>query len=921
MEDKQPVSINLYKKRECHFVKDNLYIFYFFIFSITLFSQNPPRQMEDLDRGLLAVRRNSNEVLLSWRILASEFEIASYNIYKGPTLLNTIPNNGSSNYVDITTSNDTYRVAAVINGIEQELSKPVEPWNNIYKKIPLNSKPEGGTTPDGFEYTYSANDASVADLDGDGEYEIILKWDPSNSKQPGVGFTGNQILQGLKLDGTVLWTIDLGINIKSGPHYTQFLVYDLDGDGKAEIACKTADGTIDGAGTVLGDPNTDYRSSDGRVLTGPEYFSVFDGKTGEFIVTDDYIPARGNVADWGDSYGNRVDRFLACIAYLDGKRPSMVFCRGYYTRTVLAAYDYRDGQLTSRWVFDTNDLGGSSSPYYGQGNHSISVGDVDDDGKDEIVYGSMAVDDDGTGLYSTQYGHGDAAHLGDFDPTHKGLEYWMAHEETSSPDIPQVDFRNAKNGEIFWQIDGSGDIGRGVIADIDPNHLGAEMWASNGTGVHDLTGNVISTSYPTSPGGGINYNMLAWWDGDLMRELVDRQTINKYNLSGGTDRKLTAYNYDGLSLSSNNDSKATPCIIADILGDWREEIIWRSSDNTYLAIFSSPNYTEERIYTLMHDPLYRTSIAWQNVGYNQPAHTGFYLGVGMETPPVPNIYLANESTVPINLDIDQDGVLNTEDLCPNTPRGTPVNSYGCTYIEETGISVYSQTPTCPNKADGKIIISSSLQEISFDISIKGEDIDKNFSNVMLSEENVLELKDLNSGTYEVILTKENIKYKQKFIVAIKQINEIKAERIGLKNNDIAIYNVSGSTEYNIMVNEVSSTYKTTTINPTELLINDLSFTGENYITIKGKNDCQGIVEDRFKIKSEITVQPNPTTDEISIYGIDNGIIQVYNMAGELLLQVPYSGNNSISLKKHLQGLYIVKVIQKENIKTFKVVLK
>jgi rhamnogalacturonan endolyase len=649
------------------YLKNNLLVLAFILTVIPVTAQ---KQMESLDRGVLAVRTSSNQVLVSWRIFASEFTNASYNVYRGTTLLNTTPITGASNYVDNTSTNGTYSVSAIIDGVEQDVSQPIDVWNNIYKKIPITA-PTGGTTPDNVSYTYEANDASVGDLDGDGEYEIILKWMPTNSKDNAhSGYTGNTILQGLKMDGTVLWTINLGKNIRSGAHYTQFMVYDLDGDGKAEIACKTADGTMDGAGTVLGDANADYRNSNGYILSGPEYLSLFDGETGAFITTQNYIPARGNVSSWGDGYGNRVDRFLACVAYLDGARPSLVFARGYYTRAVLAAFDYRDGQLTNRWIFDTND-GSGKETVYGQGNHSITVGDVDGDGKDEIQYGSAAIDDNGNVLYSTGFGHGDASHLGDFDPSREGLEYFMVHEEANEeankPEVPQIDYRDPKTGDVFWSVPGSGDIGRGVIADIDPNHLGAEMWASNGSGIHNLNGDVISTTYPETAGNGSTFNMLAWFDGDLLRELVDRTVITKWNAAtGSTNRTLTAYNYDNVSVTSNNGSKSNPCLIADILGDWREEIIWRKSDNTELVIFSTPNPTTERIFTLMHDPLYRTSIAWQNVGYNQPAHTGFYLGVGMPTPAVPDIYLASST-----LSIEDSGTKNSSSIkiYPNPTSG------------------------------------------------------------------------------------------------------------------------------------------------------------------------------------------------------------------------------------------------------------
>ncbi|UKM65872.2 T9SS type A sorting domain-containing protein [Flavobacteriaceae bacterium GSB9] len=675
--------------------------------------------MESLNRGVLALRTGPSNVSISWRIFGTEFENASYNVYRGGTKLNPTPITGASNFIDSQAFfPGAYSVAAVINGEEQERSQAVDPWDDIYKTIPITA-PSGGTTPDNVTYTYEANDASVGDLDGDGDYEIVLKWYPTNAKDNAQsGYTGNTILQGLEMDGTVLWTIDLGKNIRSGAHYTQFMVYDLDGDGKAEIACKTADGTTDGTGEVLGNANADYRNTSGRVLAGPEYLSIFSGETGAFIIKDEpYDPPRGNVSSWGDDHGNRVDRFLACVAYLDGQRPSVVFARGYYTRTVLAAYDYRDGTLTKRWVFDS-DIEGSQ--YEQQGNHSVTVGDIDDDGNDEIIYGSLTVDDDGAPFSSTGYKHGDASHLGDFDPTKPGLEYFTCHETAgSSPHVPlgnfgalrtnrvpKVDFRGNQLGQIFWQVNqpsGNADIGRCLIADIDPNYPGAEAWASDGTGIHDVNGNVISTTYPQTAGNGSTFNMAAWYDGDLSRELVDRTVITKWNGSG-TDRVLTAYSYDNLSLASNNGSKSNPCLIADIIGDWREEIIWRTSDNTNLVIVSSTDLPTERIFTLMHDPVYRTSIAWQNVAYNQPAHTGFFLGTNMQTPSAPNIYLTG------------DGTLSTNDKLSNNASQIklyPNPTTGMVYFNENNIEaieVYNSL--------GELLIQKPTNDIK-SIDLKG----------------------------------------------------------------------------------------------------------------------------------------------------------------------------------------------------------
>ncbi|HEX9970609.1 MAG TPA: hypothetical protein VGD14_00925, partial [bacterium] len=566
-------------------------------------------QMEELDRGLIAVATESG-VYLGWRLLASDPDTIAFNICRGQERINTELITASTNFLDSTgTVSDQYFVVSVLDGVEQDLSKIVYPWQQNYLTIPLQ-RPAGGTTPDNVNYDYNANDCSVADLDGDNEYEIVLKWDPSNSKDNSQdGYTGNVYLDGLEMDGTLLWRINLGRNIRAGAHYTQFVVYDLDGDGKAELACKTADGTVDGLGNVIGDPEADYRNSNGYILSGPEFFTIFSGETGEVVATTNYVPARGNVSSWGDDYGNRVDRFLACVAYLDGERPSVVMCRGYYTRTVLAAWDWRNNTLTSRWIFDSNN---GYPSYAGQGNHNLSVADVDQDGKDEIVYGSMAVDDGGSGLWNSNLGHGDALHVSDIDINRPGLEVWGIHENAQKGSA----LLDAKTGEIIWAT-GPGDVGRGVSANLDDTQDGMECWGGT-DGLRSAQNVRIGPAPPSS-------NHVVWWDGDLTRELLDGNNIRKY---GGSHPYLLIA--DGCS--SNNGTKSNPALQADLFGDWREEVIWRTSDNQNLRIYTTTDTTSYRIPTLMHDRQYRLAIAWQNVAYNQPPHPSFFIGAGMFTP-------------------------------------------------------------------------------------------------------------------------------------------------------------------------------------------------------------------------------------------------------------------------------------------------
>ncbi len=601
------------------------------------------RQMEYLDRGVVAVKVGGG-VFVSWRISGTEKSDVAFNLYRDTTLVANVT--GAGNYVDKAgNAGSKYSVSAVVNGTELAKSPAVGVWGSNCMQLPLQI-PAGGTTPDGVSYTYSANDCSVGDLDGDGQYEIILKWDPSNSKDNSQsGYTGNVYLDAYKFNGTRLWRIDLGRNIRAGAHYTQFMVYDLDGDGKAEVACKTADGTKDGTGVTIGNAGADYRNSSGYILSGPEYLTVFQGSTGKALYTGAYEPARGTVSSWGDSYGNRVDRFLACIAYLDGVHPSLVMCRGYYTRTVLAAYDWNGSALTRRWVFDSNSSGNSG--YSGQGNHNLSVADVDNDDKDEIIYGSCTIDDNGKGLYTTGLGHGDAMHAGDLDPNRSGLEVWACHEDTAGNGGVGASFRDARTGSVLWKFTASGDVGRACSADLTAQYAGEEVWAA-GSPLYSSTGQNIGSA--PSP-----KNFAIWWDGDELRELLDNTSITKYG--GGT--LLSAG-----GCASNNGTKATPCLQADIFGDWREEAIWRTSDNKYLNIYTTTDVTSRRIYTLMHDPVYRLGVAWQNTAYNQPPHTGFFIGSGMKTPPEPSIYLAGESTTPVIIygDVNDDGDINALDF-------------------------------------------------------------------------------------------------------------------------------------------------------------------------------------------------------------------------------------------------------------------
>lgn len=587
------------------------------------------RKMEFLDRGMVGVKTTENSVFLSWRLLGTDDFDTAFAIYRQEgngihKKLNNAPLTKGTNFLDdhVDLSKDvTYTLDLVSGGKEKEVAKLTlskDQKVQQYLNIPLR-------TPKG----YTPGDVSVGDLDGDGTYELIVHQTGVGHDNAHNGITSEPLFQAYKLDGTFLWEINLGKNIREGAHYTQFMVYDLDSDGRAELVCKTADGTKDALGHVIGNPKADWRDTVsssrtvGRILKGPEYLTVFDGLTGKAICTVDYLPERGDLRSWGDTNANRSDRFLACVAYLDGIHPSVVMTRGYYERTALAAWDFKDKKLVSRWVFDSKVR---QDPYSGQGYHNLTVADVDQDGKDEIVFGSMVIDDNGKGLYSTGLGHGDALHVSDLDPERPGLEIFGIHELKGGRKGIGVALLDAKTGDILFQSAIDQDIPRGVAANIDPDHKGAYLWWLGSKDMYDTEGNIIGRA-PRST------NFLIWWDADLSRELLNSNYIEKYQ-NGKTERIFTA-----TGSSSINGSKSTPNLSADIFGDWREELVLRSEDNQNLRIYTTTIPTEQRVYTLMHDPQYRLSIAWQNVGYNQPPHVGYYLGMGMNRPVKPNIRL------------------------------------------------------------------------------------------------------------------------------------------------------------------------------------------------------------------------------------------------------------------------------------------
>ena len=656
--------------------------------------QTNARQMEKLNRGLIAVKTTAdtrgqavNGVYLSWRLLGDEsLENQAFDIYKNGTKIHTTGVHDATNWIDTSgTASDKYKVVKAGEDASKETEVTPTSNNNCaksnevgngnseknsftYVDIPISRPDPVERMGDGKISNYytvdkshegGANDASVGDLDGDGNYEIVLKWDPTDSKDSaGADFTGNAYIDAYKIDPNndgYMWRIDLGKNVTSGAHYTQFLVYDFDGDGKSEVAMKTAPGTVDGTGhyvTEVGDTdeirNTDntksYIGTSGR-LKGKnpftQYLTIFDGETGTALYTTDFIPYDAAEDQyWGDGKAkyNRSERYLAAVAYLDGIHPSIVMCRGYYHDSVIRAYTWDGTELTMQWEHK-GKKSESSTTLYGQGNHNLSVGDIDNDGKDEIVYGSAALDDDGkTVLGNTGLGHGDAMHMSDFN--NDGTQEVFSVKEEEFKKYAE-DLRVASTGKHFWssgKLTTSSDNGRGVMDNIDDSYAKKHSnalaigWSSGIANAHDLNGDDVAAK-PAGAGSGTFDNFLVYWDGDLSRELLDANIIQKYYAATGTTKRFYGPS-DGYTLtggSTNNYSKRNPSLVADIWGDWREEIIMpvnkgSATDQAYLRIYTSTIPTDYRITTLMHDCQYRLSVAWQNVGYNQPTHASYYIG-------------------------------------------------------------------------------------------------------------------------------------------------------------------------------------------------------------------------------------------------------------------------------------------------------
>ena len=580
-------------------------------------------QMENLDRGVVAVKV-SGGVYVGWRMFGYEYDTTAsnvtYNVYRDGAKVANVTD--STNYLDASGSaSSKYTVTAVIKGTEGAQSPAATVWGQQYLSIPI--KPPSGS--------YSANDASAGDLDGDGKLDIVLKWDPSNSKDSGSsGTTDPCIIDGYTMAGTKLWSINVGSNIRAGAHDTQFSVYDFDGDGKAEVSFKTAPGTKDGKGNFLtkgpaaGADNTkDYRSSGGMVLEGPEWLTVFSGVDGSELDTVDYPVPYGTVANavatWGDANGNRSHRYNGGFAFVkDGGvaagLPSIIQQRGYYTRLTVSAMTFRGGVLAKNWVYDSGSTAGNEA--YGQGCHSCMAGDVDDDGAQEIIPGSSTINSDGTFRCATGIGHGDALHVSEL-VVGKGISVFLPHEMAGGQDC-----HDASTCSLYFNMTGGSDNGRGVADYVNPLDVDAAVCSSTHGRKNCKTGADVASNAGTC--------FLMYWDADELRELEAGTSITK---DGGG----TLLNASGCA--SNNSTKSTPTLTADLLGDWREELVLRESSNSALRLFTTTDVTKRRIYTLMHDPTYRAQVSFEQSSYNQPPHVGFHIGPGMADPPKPDIYV------------------------------------------------------------------------------------------------------------------------------------------------------------------------------------------------------------------------------------------------------------------------------------------
>jgi len=693
--------------------------------------------MEYLDRGLVALKAPSG-VYLSWRMLGTDPEDVGFLIYRNGSRLESQPYTATTNYTDYEGSlTDTYFIRTVINNSVVEVSDTVTVWPVLpatesadkpgvpFKRIPLPDPP----VLEGTNFT--PGDMSVGDLDGDGDYELVYEWEPDNYYNP--------FIDAIDLDGNFLWRINCGPNTIIND--LAFLVYDMDLDGKAELAMKTGPGTMDGTGNYLatGPAATDddshlvARVDGGHLMEDPAYMTVFNGETGAELATTEYWPPIGPISEmeevWGDNYGKRSGSIKSAVLYNDEiGLPVMVFTRGIYTRIGMGAYTWDGEELQTVWQFDTENP--VYHDYEGQGNHSVAVGDVDGDGSDELIYGACAIDHDGTGLYNTRRGHGDSHHLGDLIPDHPGMEYFQPHENSTYG----ITMRDAATGEILWEYLDPADVGRAWAADVDPAYPGSEI-AAVGFPNYDCNGDTI----PTDPASYNAYYQPIYFDGDVQRELRKETAVN--GMIGGPGRIVTCWYYGASTVHS---TKEDANLVADIIGDWREEMIFRKYDNSELLLFTTWLSTSRKNYTLMHDPTYRMNVVVQNIGYNQPANVGYYFPDGA---PVPNIemikYFPDTTTVPVD-----------------------TSTVDTTQIHIGVLTREREMELYPNPASSLLHVTLPLEDNDLSVlevfNLAGEKI---YQTRIFRNETVLNLDGYNKGIYLLRVTSGKKAFVQKFVIS------------------------------------------------------------------------------------------------------------------------------------------------------------
>lgn len=705
------------------------------------------RQMEKLDRVLIAIKTDGG-VYLSWRLFDSEDNIfgsadknVSFNVYRDGKKISEVAT--KTNYVDSTVGTN-YSVAPVINGVEGEKCDAVTVYNNSYFDIPL-LKPDDETIydPSGNElatYSFFPADCSTGDVDGDGEYEIIVKWTSSEHDVGSPGdpaYSGTVHLAAYKLDGTKLWKNDiaLGKNVYSSAHTVQFLVYDFDGDGKSEVMCQTSLGSKDGQGKYVSNAaqtdeeikaitdeensTADYRGY-GRITEGKEFLTVFNGETGVAMDTINLPTTRGseNGVDYGDDFGNRSNRFVSDIAYLDGEKPYAIYLRGYYfgrngkQRTSIAGISWDGTALSPTYRFDTqkgqDGYYDGAYQYVGNGNHNCTVADVDNDGKDEFITGAlcMEVNDDNEfrPKWCTYLQHGDALHIGNYDPTHTGFEFFTVHEDSGTNSLSGNDITldfgmsviDAETGNIMFHEGASADTGRGVMANVGAGGY-YQIWSAKNSARQSNGGTDFTTATSLTGRNTPSMNFRIFWDGDLYDNLLDGANITDWN-GRNMSNIFSARNYDCVSI---NGTKANPSLQADLFGDWREEVVYPTSDGTALRVFSTTDTTDYKIKTLMQDPVYRSGVAAEQTAYNQPPHVGFYMGkevfdtrtltsIAVTTQPTKTSYIPGES-------FDRTGMVVKANYSDGTSE--EISAYTVSEIDKDKIGEQTLTVSYLGKTD------------------------------------------------------------------------------------------------------------------------------------------------------------------------------------------------------------------------------